>query len=321
MKTYAIEEQESRHLSDVIINAIGVFNVHTDMGTIAAGLKVAADLRWDSGLAALRLIDRDESTFITGLPLAPLGVKKWHEVLAAAVTALAKLGFNWNWEAQGGRVFQTIEPSTNGAENSNATAGAFGFHSDDAATGEYAPQFIVLVGSNNVAAARTGWVSAKSLVESMPRAFLVAAMSARFLIRVPASLAGGVERWVGPVPLISLDSNGIYKIAAPTYGVKPLDKASLIDLATIEFLKNVSAEKAEWVTLKPGCALVIANWHGLHGREPIVGDRSAVRVYANTTLRRHVDELGQHDSFVFAEGTALLPFAPRAQALTLQEVA
>ena len=276
----------TKNLSNVICDAVEQIDTSNDHGKLMAGLHAATQLAWDSQLFGLRLRSVTDATFITGLPSSG-DHEDFAAVVAACLSAAARLGLNWNWAGQG-PVYQHIVARPDGDANTNSTPDVFAKHTDDAALGlAFAPEWIVLVGQDNVAAARTSWVDSRRLLEGMPRAFLTEARSARWMRRVPLSLGLG-EQWAGPAPLLfGPDADGAYQLAAATYAVRPADADSRLGWSVLDWIRERAEDLSEWVEIGPGSALLVPNRFGMHGRDAIRGDRRVVRTYANRDLRQH----------------------------------
>lgn len=251
---------------------------------LTAGLRVMALTPWDSPLHALRLVSRTDATLITGLPVPDTEDSGSAQVLQAAVAAFTRAGLPWNWAGQG-PVYQDIVARPGAPANTNATSDDFGPHQDDMALGTYAPQTILLSALNNVAGAKTGWVSAPVMTQHMPRAFMTEARSAHWLLRAPLSLGLG-EVWVGPLPLVKGTGDSVETCLA-TYAVRHVDPDSRLGIGVIEWLREQALDRMTWVDIQPGSLLMIPNRHGLHARQAIRGDRVMLRTYANDDLGAH----------------------------------
>jgi hypothetical protein len=206
------------------------------------------------------------------------------EVVHLALSTHFGLPFNYA-EQNSGELPMALAPKQNSPENTNTTAGEFGFHTDDALVdSELRTKFISLYGIINPPRAWTYYSPIDPVWNSLHSKHLDKLLSPNFLVRMPVSFGRGDNVWSEPRPVFYLSGKGERCVAMATYAVRPADPD---DSDAVDALQHAIAgfnTHNVAVSLDPGTFLIFDNDRGMHKRTAINGDRLILRTYIRQSL-------------------------------------
>ncbi|MEL6979309.1 MAG: hypothetical protein AAGM38_11600 [Pseudomonadota bacterium] len=202
------------------------------------------------------------------------------------------LGAPFNYASQnGGDLVMKLQPVKGSAENTNSTTAEFKLHTDDAAVPRDArTASICLYGIKNPPGTMTGYAPTLNALAELQTctaasALIEALYEPRYSVRFPTSFGLDREVWTGPIPIISVATDGSFETRFPSYAIRPVDDRDFVAHAAIAMFSAALQRQVVNVPVNAGCFLAFNNLRGAHCRGAIgAGERLVLRTYAVNSL-------------------------------------